>query len=944
MLLALALLACAPKPPPAAPVVAPALSGPLDLAATIPPDPLVASGTLDNGLQWFVEENGRPAHRAELRLVLRVGALAEDDDQRGLAHFLEHMAFNGTTHFPGNTLTDTMSGFGMEFGAHVNAYTSFDETVYQLVVPTDGDDYLETALQILRDQAGGMLLETADIEAERGVVLEELRTDKGADERIGEQLWLGQMAGSRYAERLPIGTEASLRGFAPDQLRRFYADWYRPELMAVIVVGDVQTEAVVPRIAALFGDLENPDDPRPLPATEVPAHPLRVQIITDPEARGATWAVRDQHDSRPAPTYGSYRDFLVEQLMVAVLSDRLSALADDRDGPLLFATADHGRINPGEAEWLLYASPVQGRELEALELALTEARRLRLHGVTDAERDRAVAALAQSYEAYHREREKTPSIEAAEELVRVVTEGETMPGIAAEYALAMRWLPQIRTEELTERLAGWLETGSPMIQLVMPAVDGVAVPTEAQVRAVRDRAAAAEVAPPADGVPDAPLLAPLPPAPGPLTVAARREVPALGATVLTLSNGIQLWLKPTEHADDEVILKALSPGGTSTLPDAAYLAAESSLGVGEFSGLGSFDAPELDRWLARTRARAWTQVGEASESVVATAPPDELETMLQLLVLGFTQQRFTEVGRDRYLRAMGDALAGWQRSPERPFEEAWTAATHEPGPRVAPWTPATLALASLETAQAVHAARFGNAADFTWILVGAFSPDAVEPLLLQYLGALPAGPGRESVGPHWAQPREESVEQVVFAGTEPKATVRMAWSGPFPDETWLRRNRFYALRSILGPRVERTLREELGGVYGVGVGADIESWPTGRYRMQFDFTCDPARVDELVAALEAEVAAIVAAPVSPTEVATEQARARRSREVDAATNGFWADAIPGALLRGEDPLALTTHAERVDRLDAAAVQAMAAEVFGPAAVTTRVVRMPAPAD
>lgn len=939
-LLALLLPACGPKEAPPQPAAAaPPPFDQIDPDEEFAVDPRVALGTLDNGLAWFVEENDKPADRAELRLVVRVGSVVEDDDQLGLAHFLEHMAFNGSENFEGNALIEAMEAMGMDFGAHVNASTGFDLTTYTLTVPTDDPALLETGLRVLRDQAGGLLLEAEEIEAERGVVLEEWRGRQGAGSRITEELLAATFQGSRYAERQPIGTEESLRTFEHEALRRFYADWYRPDLMAVIAVGDFEAETVQQLVETHFSDLAGPEAPRERPLYEIPPReePV-VVVVTDAELPRSGVSISDQVDSPEVRTMGGYVALLARAMFFTALNERLGTLSQDPESTFVGAGAGWSRLNALEAEWQLSIGLREGQELEGIGEVMTEVERIRRHGLTEAEVKRARAAVAASYERLYREREKTSSAEHAAELIRVFSTDEGMPGTEAEYLFARTWLPRIGKEEVDLVGQDFLQRGSPVVKLVMPDKEGLAVPEADAVWARIAEVEALELAAPEEDAVEGPLLEPLPPE-GQASIVERGELSELGVTTWVLSNGVTVWLKPTDFQDDQILLRATSPGGLSLVPDAEYIPASSALAIRANSGIGAYDATDLRKRLRGTRAAVGTSIARFGEGLSGGAPPDELEAMLQLVTLHMTQPLLTEEGQARFRRNREEALRNRLSDPGAVFSDVVTELSWEPSVRITPWTLETLDQLDLEVSREFYEGRFANAADFTFLFVGNLDLEAHEPLIVRYLGNLPASEEREAWADDGLRRREGRLEETVRAGKEPRAVVQLTWHGPFED-SWVRRNRLQALGDILSVRLREVLREDLGGVYGVSAGGDSSARPLPEYTFSISFGCDPERVDELVAASLAEVARIVAEPVSAEEIATEQEKNRRQREESVRTNGFWAGAISGALARGEDPLALLDYDARNDSLSAAEVQAMAAEVFSEEASFLRAVLLP----
>ena len=447
------LLACGPKKAPDSA----AGDGLPPLDAPLPTDPGVRLGQLDNGLRWAVETNGVPRGRAELRLVVRAGSVFEDDDQLGLAHFVEHMAFNGTEHFPGNSLIDALEAMGSSFGPHLNAYTNTDETVYMLQVPTDDPALLAQAMLVLRDWAGGLSFDPEEIEKERGVVIEEWRRSRGAAGRVRDALVPVVMAGSRYAERIPIGTEASLQGFDPDALRRFYRDWYRPDLMSVLAVGDFDPDQVQQLIAERFSDLSGPEAAKERYDAEIPPHaePL-FKVVTDPEVPSASFQVLAEFDQVHGQTHRAYREeSLLPALLAGMVNERLADLAEQPGTPFLGAGTGSIRLSRTEAAWAIGGAAFEDRVPEALDAVLTEVERVRRYGFTPSELDRARATTLQGYRSSLAELETTGSSTHIGELVRFVTVDEPMPGLPYEVKLAEAWLPAVTTDEMNALAERW---------------------------------------------------------------------------------------------------------------------------------------------------------------------------------------------------------------------------------------------------------------------------------------------------------------------------------------------------------------------------------------------------------------------------------------------------------------------------------------------------------
>lgn len=912
-------LGCA-KPPPDNPAPAP-------LDTELPFDPGVRTGTLDNGLRWFVEPNAEPRDRAVLRLVVDAGSVLEDDDQLGLAHVLEHMAFNGSAHFEGNDLIRTLESMGASFGPHLNAHTSFDETVYKLAVPTDDAEVFETALLILEDWAHGLTLDPAQIEAERGVVLEEWRGRLGASDRISRALLPATYHGSPYPDRLPIGTEASLAGFTPEAVRRFYEDWYRPELMAVIVVGDVDPDAVQAQLEARFSTLASSTEPRPRLRPELPAHADTLyDVVTDPEMPSGSVRILSKRDDVEGTTHRDYRDGFVDSMVRSMLNERFADLARSPDPPFLGAAAHTQRLTPTEGADVLAAGTVEDGTVRALEALLVELERAQRHGFTRGELDRAVRTSMRHLQRAWSQRDTTASEVHADEIIRHFTTGEPMPGIGYERELAERYLPGIGLDEVDARVRTLFGADSRAISVILPDKDGLEPPTVAELEALVAEVPTRDVEPLADSAVDGPLV-PEPPTPG--AIVARTPHPELGFEQWTLSNGVEVWVRPTDFTADEVRFGAFSHGGHGGVPDELYVPAATATSLQRRSGLGAFTASDLEKRHAGSTARASLGVTSTRESVSGSASPDDLAEALQLVYLGFTAPRFDADALELERRHRETRLRNRASDPSTLFADAFGRLAWDEDVRFRPWTLAHLDDLSLERSRAVHAERFGDAGDFTFAFVGAFDPDALAPLVEQWLGSLPAAGRTEEAGTRPGLRRSGVRTETLRAGTEPRAKVRIEFDSELDADGWLLRNRLQALSDILGVRLREELREERGGVYSVRTSGSSYTWPHPYVDVTVSFSCDPERVEELTEQVFAIAAELREAPVDEHYIADEITKRARGREEALRTNSFWLDGLLGALRRGEDPRELLTYDARNESLSAADVQEAAQRWLDP---------------
>jgi zinc protease len=678
-----------------------------DLSRPLPTDPAVTVGTLANGLRYYIRENHEPKQRAELRLVVRAGSVLEDDDQQGLAHFVEHMAFNGTSHFHKQELVDYLESVGMRMGADLNAGTSFDQTVYMLQIPTDTASVVQTAFQILEDWASTVSFDSVEIDKERGVVIEEWRLGRGADGRMQDKQFPIIFKGSKYADRLPIGKKETLESFKRPQLVRFYKDWYRPDLMAVIAVGDFDAHEIESLIREHFAHLKNPPNERPRPEIGVPDNvaPLYA-IASDPEATSTSVGVLFKQELRDHSTYGAYRQGLVEDLFSAMLNDRLFELSQKADPPFLGAGVGQGRFIGAKEIFQMGAAVKDGAVPAGLEALLTEAARVSRFGFTAPELERAKARRLRGMERMFAERDKTNSAQYASEYIRNFTDGEAFPGIATELDLTRQYLPGITLEETNRLASAWITPQNRVIMVSAPQKADAPVPTEAELSAVFDEAAKQPLVAYTDTLGAAPLVAA---APVPGKVVAESTVPEVGLTEWTLSNGIHVVVKPTDFKDDEVLVRAISPGGTSLAPDPDWLSAELATSIVNASGAGAFSAVDLQKVLAGKAVNAGPMISETEEGFYGSGSPKDLETMLQLIYLYATAPRVDSAAFDAMTARIRAFTANRGASPEANFQDTLQVTLSQGNPRERPLTSSLVDSIDLGRAVAFYRDRFGDA-------------------------------------------------------------------------------------------------------------------------------------------------------------------------------------------------------------------------------------------
>ncbi len=909
-------LAAPPAPVTGRQITAPAAAtAPLD--QKVPVDPRITIGTLPNGMRYYIRANQAPRNRAELRLVVKAGSVLEDDDQRGLAHMVEHMAFNGTRNFPGQRIVAFMQAIGMRFGAHVNAHTSFDETVFQLQIPTDNAAAVDRSFLVLSDWAQNVTFDPDEIDKERGVVLEEWRLGLGAEARMRDAQLPLILSGSRYSDRLPIGTPEVLRTFQPERLKKFYTDWYRPDLMAVIAVGDFSPPAIEALIKTHLGSIPARLDPRPKPAVGAPSHAgTTYAVATDPEARGTIVNVTSTMPERDQTTIRAYRQSLVERLFAGILTERFDELTESPNPPFLAAqTSRELFIGPTEATSLA-ALVTDGGIERGLTALFAETERVRRFGFTASELERQKANMRLFLERASVEEASWESGRLADEYGRNFLKDEPIPGIGYEYALHQRFVPEITLEDVNALAADWLPNRNRVVIINAPRKAGVTLPDEKRLAAAIGAGSTAALEAYTDKVSTQPLLA-TPPSPGKIVKTTTKA--ELGITEWELSNGVRVVLRPTPFKQDEVVFRATSPGGTSLASDADFVAAETAATLISRSGLGTLSETALARALAGTNAFVEPLIGDTEEGLRGGATRRDLETMFQLIYLTFTQPRADPDAFRTLTTQYAATLANREAQPDTVFNDAVQEAVTQGHLRARPLTPSLLPQMRLDRSLSFYKDRFADAGDFTFVFVGTIDPDAFAPLVERYLGSLPSVRKPERARDVGIRPPTTVVERQLRKGLDPRSQVAVVFTGPFQNN---QQNRVIlrAMADTLEGNLQRTLREDLGGTYGVSVEPEFQQPAPGLYSVTISFACDPARLDTLVAALFRDIEQFKRSGPSPGQVSDGRLALARDLETNSRSNSYLLNQLTYKYQNGEDPSEVFRLQEFYDRITPVAVR------------------------
>jgi zinc protease len=908
-----------------APTQAPPPQAALSLSQALPVDPAVRTGQLANGLRYYIRRNPLPANRVSLRLAVNVGSLQEENDQRGLAHFLEHMAFNGSDNFKPGELVAFLESIGARFGPHVNAYTSFDETVYMLDVPADKPGYVDRGMLALHDFAAGMSLVPEEVDKERGVVIEEWRGRLGAGSRLTEKQLPVIFSGSRYAERLPIGTPEILKSFPRQRVVDFYRKWYRPDQMAVVVVGDIDPTEAQQLVEQRFGPIPTVSAAVATVDRSVPPNKdTQYSVATDPEAQGWTVSIAFKRPVEVERTVGDYRRSLIQQLVGQMLNLRLREIARRPNAPFLSAQAGGSGLGRSVELFELEATVQEGRLATGLEALVLESRRMQTFGFTREELERAKASTLAFFERANKERNTSESPQYASEYVRAFLEQEPTPGIEFEYKIAATFMPSITLDEVMSEARKLVHDENRLVLAVAPEKQGVAVATEAQLKTAMTKAEGSAIEAWADELASRDLIEK---APAPGKVVSRREIKEVGATILTLSNGIEVWLKPTDFKNDQVLFGSYALGGTSLASEQDFAEATLATSLVGMGGLGGLNPVDLSKLMAGKIAQASPTISEYTHGTSGSASPADLETALKLNYLVFTAPNLSREAFELLKRRYSSALENQAQNPRFVFGEKVEQINTSNHYTAKSPTPADIQALDLEAMSRFYKERFANAADFTFLFVGAFKVDDMVPLLERWVATLPSTGKKASnfrdVGVRFPA---RVVTEEVRKGKEPASqTVMSFFADTNLDELEMHRAR--AAASLLGIRLRDILREELGGTYSVGVSYNSTLPVKGYGAVTVRFGSSPENVQKLTDAVLKEVERLKTEGPSAEDVAKVQELERRDLEESAKQNAYWIGSLQTVHMLGWDPVGITRRGERIEKLSAPVLQDMFKKYF-----------------
>lgn len=874
----------------------------------LPVDKNVRIGQLDNGLTYYIRHNKLPENRAEFYIAQKVGSILEEPQQRGLAHFLEHMAFNGTKNFPGDDkglgVIPWCETVGIKFGTNLNAYTSIDETVYNISnAPIDRTGVLDSCLLILHDWSNYILLKDDEIDKERGVIREEWRSRNSGMLRVYTDLLSTIYPGDKYADCMPIGSIDVINNFPYKDIRDYYHKWYRPDLQGIVIVGDIDVDAVEAKLKAVFADVQKPINPAertyyPVADNKEPI----VAIGTDKEVDDPSIEIYFKQDATPDSEKNNV-GYLASQYMTSMISSmldaRLSELVQSANPPFTRASSDYSDFfvaKTKEAFSLSASSKADGIET-ALKTLLQETERARRFGFTESEYARARANYLQSLESAYNEREKTKHGSYVREYVQNFLNGEPIPGIEAEYAMMNQLAPNIPLQAMNMVMQQLVPDSNQVVIIAGPAKEGLKYPTKEEVisllKGMKDLDLQAYV----DKVSDEPLMKE---APKGGKIISEKEGDIYGSTKLVLSNGVTVYVKKTDFKADEIRMKGTSLGGKSIFPDKDALNFAVMDNVIAVGGLGNFSQVDLTKVLAGKKVSVNAGLGATTENVFGTCSPKDFETMMQLTYLTFTAPRKDTEAFESFKNRMKAQLESAQANPLSSINDSLQKAMYNNHPRVVMMKPEMVDQIDYDRILEMYNDRFKDASDFTFYFVGNIDLETAKPLIAEYLGALPAINRKETF-----KDTKMSIRKGVYKNEyakeqqTPTATIVFLYSGKAPYT--LKNDILLSFATqVLDMVYTEEIREKEGGTYGVNCYGDLQKYPKEQLLLQIVFQTDPAKKDKLAGIVVDELKKLAAEGPSYVHLQKVKEYMLKKYADNQKENGYWMNNLNDYFYYGMD--------------------------------------------
>ena len=869
----------------------------------LPFDPAVRTGKLPNGFTYFIRHNEEPKNRVVMYLANKVGSVLEDDNQQGLAHFMEHMNFNGTTHFPHNELVNYLQKVGVRFGADINAYTSFDETVYQLPLPSDKPEIVENGLLIMHDWAHGATLDSTEIDKERGVVLEEKRLGMGAQERMSRLYYPMLFNNSRYSSRLPIGIDEVLNNFKPATIKQYYEDWYRPDLQGLIVVGDINVDQIEKEIKVKFADLKNPAKEKPRTKYTISlTGKNQFLAVTNKEMLYTQAQIFIKHQGGPINTEARFKEAITEQFFNRIVRERLVELSQVGTPPFLGGTISIGSFLAGLNNFTASVTAKPGELESGFKSIWREVQRVKRYGITETELKRAKTTYLRTLDAQLAEKNKTASESYVKEYLQYFLKKTASPGIDYEYAMSKRLIGAITVEGVNKLVDGSIKNTDRDILIMAPEKDKAKLPDEATFLSWMKAVEQENITAYKDDTSDLPFLK-VQPTPGKIVKSVKDD--KLDITTLTLSNGVKVILKKTNFKNDDIYINAISSGGNSLVPDSVFRSAFAANNIPEY-GAGNFNSTQLRKYLAGKKAEVTFSIDERTEQINSHTENKDLATTLESIYGHLTEPR---LNLDQFKGSIASQIAGMANDSDNPnsvFIDTIMAAQHKPSPRRMRAKAADFKKINPYKAFEIYKERWADASGFTFTFVGSIDTLTIKPLLEKYLGSLPSTYKNEHYKDLHLNPLHGTTERIVYKGQAPRALVELYFTGDY-DYDYKDNMILDAMASALSIKITERLRETESGVYSPQFLAGGTSVDGGWYNIIAQFACAPENVDKLIAAVNDEIGKVLKNGPTETDLEKFKVEEQRQQEVRQQSNAYWSSYFRRQLIEGADIDAVLNH-------------------------------------
>ena len=864
-----------------------------DLSKSAPMDPGIRTGKLENGLTYFIRNNKEPEKRASFYIIQNVGSILENDDQNGLAHFLEHMAFNGTEHFPGKGIISSLEKHGVAFGTDINAYTFFDETVYNLSdIPVEAPGLVDSCLLILNDWSHYLTLSDKEIDLERGVITEEWRTRKNAGQRMIFKVIPVVLKGSKYAERDIIGNIDIIKNFPYSTLRDYYHKWYRPDLQAIAIVGDINVDEVENKIKTLFSSIPSAVNPAPRNYVEVPYHKETNYVLAqDKEAPQTSVSVIVLHKAVPAENKNLkyIRDSHIISLMNSMNNTRISELLQKENPPFVTGNVSFdGYYARGYDAFTIIASARKNEEAKALEAIYSEAERARRFGFTKGELDRAKAKMVSDYENRYKQKDKIDNDTYAGEIQSYFLTGEPMTSMDFDYEFLKEIINSITPEETSAKFKEVMIDENRTIVVQGQEGDDIKHLTEQEALDILTKVKNSQLTPYEDKALGASLIKE--------DLKGSRIIktvplPQFNAVEWTLANNSKVVYKRASYEKDNVLLSAYSLGGISKLDNNLVLPANLISVIVPMYGAGDYDNITLQKMLAGKKASVTLGLSETSESISGSSTPKDFETMMQLLYLRFAHPRFDKVAHEAIIGRFAGLLGNMEKDPNKIKSDSISLITTGYNPRTPLLNKETINKITLEDIQKIYADRFNAADEFTFFIVGNIGKDTVMPLVEKYIGSLPAAARKEN----WTdrkveQPKGKIIREISLPLTIPKSTVFLSFAEgmKYTPYNYLG---LEVIQGILDIIYTEKVREDKGGTYGVSISLSEQKRPAELGEGMITFDCDPARAEELKKIIYNQLDTMMI--MGPSQVNLDKAVSNllKTRQENKMHNAYWSSIL-----------------------------------------------------